>query len=521
MTHTDPTPRPPEAEIESLRRRLRRAQARNAALERQLQETEQYWRFILENGPDIVFIVDEGLRIRFINRTPAGMDPEEALGTPVLDYVAAEHRAEVRDKIRRVIATGEAQTFEIAARGPEGSVACYSTYLGPARRKGHTEGVILVTRDITRLKEAEEAARQRELELTAVTDNLPVLIAYVDAAERYRFNSRGFQTWFGLEPRKIHGMHLKDVVGEAGYAEITPYVRQALSGTRTSFEDIVHYARGGTRHVEATYVPDFGASGQVRGFVAVIADITERKRAEEAARLHREELAHASRINVAGEMVSALAHELTQPLTAIEHYAAFALAGVTGNTTHPAADAVHKLEREAQRAGNIIRQLREFVRKGRTAKRRIDLNRIVTDAIQLIAPSARSKGISLELEATPEPLAVLADNIQIEQVLVNLIQNSIDAIDAFAPAVRQVRMRTQRIDGWAQATVRDTGGGIDPARGERIFDIFETTKAQGMGVGLSISRSIVEAHGGRLWHEAGCRSGAVFHFHLPLSQDTP
>jgi len=267
-------------------------------------------------------------------------------------------------------------------------------------------------------------------------------------------------------------------------------------------------------------------------FQHIIRDITERKQAEQdIIRAHHEsrlaeeqvkqrqaELAHFNRLSTLGEMASSIAHELNQPLTAIANYCDAALMMLrmqNSPTPDKLVNALQQAVNQAQRAGEIVRHLRQFVRKGTQGRERADLNTLVRETVAFTEAEARFEGARITLNLT-EPLpALILDKIQIQQVLVNLLHNSLEAMEHADSPVRQLIISTDQIQNCrVQVTVEDTGPGLDPAIAERLFQRFLTTKADGIGLGLSISRSIVEAHGGRLWTEPASRGGTVFHFTL-------
>lgn len=247
--------------------------------------------------------------------------------------------------------------------------------------------------------------------------------------------------------------------------------------------------------------------------------IHERKRAEDMARERQNELAHVSRVNTMGELTASLAHEINQPLAAITNYA-------TGSVRRLAADNIDfdslkkvlsTIAREAERAGEVIRRVRTFVRKGEVTLVNLDLNAVVREAVEISAPQARRHGAVLTLELDAGLPSVLADKVQVEQVLLNLIGNAMEAFDDDLARPRTITIATTW-DADARetvCTVSDSGSGLPGADSDKIFEAFYSTKTNGMGMGLSISRSIIEASGGRLWGEAGRHDGATFAFALP------
>lgn len=257
-----------------------------------------------------------------------------------------------------------------------------------------------------------------------------------------------------------------------------------------------------------------------RFFTGFIRDLSERHRTEARVRELQGELVHVSRLTALGEMASALAHELNQPLSAIANYlkgSAMLLAREEVPHTR-VRDAISRAADEALRAGAIIRRLRDFVARGDTERRVESLPRLMEEASALALVGAREQGVRVRFGYDRAVDAVLADKVQIQQVALNLIRNALDAM-AEVPVRELVVTVRPAEDFMAQVSVTDTGPGISADIAEHLFQPFRTTKPSGMGVGLSISRTIIEAHGGRIWVEAHDHAGTTFHFTLPRARE--
>lgn len=247
-------------------------------------------------------------------------------------------------------------------------------------------------------------------------------------------------------------------------------------------------------------------------------DITSRVNAEVSAREHQARLAHVSRVNVMGEMGSSLAHELNQPLTALDQYceALMIMVGSQPQEQTELERVLQQAQTQAQRAGAIVRRLRDFASTGRLEKSTFDLTAVVKDSVAFTEHEARNKGIAVSLSRTPDACSVYADRVQIEQVLVNLLRNSIDAMELAESPVRTIKVSTTVLDAQTvQVCLSDTGPGLGQCTAKDLFGPFNTSKPEGMGLGLSISRSLVEAHGGHLWAQPASDRGATFCFTLP------
>ncbi|MGZ3355412.1 MAG: two-component system sensor histidine kinase NtrB, partial [Isosphaeraceae bacterium] len=367
---------------------------------------------------------------------------------------------------------------------------------------------------------AESALVQSQRRLHLITDSLPALIAHVDRDQRYQFVNRAYERWFGLSPSQALGRTIREVLGEQLYRSVRPYVERALSGEQVSFTTEILGQGGQPRVVEATYVPDCEKQGDVRGFYALVLDVTDRNRAQHEARSLLNELAHANRISMMGELAATLAHELNQPMTAIMSNAQAATRFL--DRSSPDLDEVREILREIAeedaRAGEVIRRMRTLVKKERASFQPLDLNEILHEVVWLLRNDAMIRKVGIELQLDPDLPAVGGDRIQLQQVVMNLLLNAFDAIGESWSENRTVLVETSQHDAEIQVTVRDSGAGITPDTLERLFQPFNTSKPNGLGMGLSISRSIVGLHGGRLWGENNSGPGAVFSFTLPVVQ---
>ena len=263
-------------------------------------------------------------------------------------------------------------------------------------------------------------------------------------------------------------------------------------------------------------------TGDGRHAVLVHEDVSERKRLEERDRRLRAELAHVSRLTTAGELATGLAHELNQPLTAITHNCDAVMSSVKSDSQfdNELLETVHDISEQAQRAGGIIRSMRALVRKESTDMVPTDINKLVRETVRLTGPEARERGVSVLLrldETLPHPTI---DPVQIQQVLVNLERNSVEAMWQANSPVKELTIETSRHGSdHLEVCITDTGPGIEPEFARRLFTAFQTTKANGMGLGLSISRSIVEEHGGRLWIDPASEGVTIFRFTIPFIQE--
>jgi signal transduction histidine kinase len=266
--------------------------------------------------------------------------------------------------------------------------------------------------------------------------------------------------------------------------------------------------------------PEFSGVGTIIGATM---DVTDRKKAEEALLRAQADLAHASRVNTMGELTAALAHEVNQPITAVVANANAGLRFLSGETPdlEQAREAVAAIVQAGRRAGEIVSRTRELFKKGIPQRELVDLDEVVRSTVVLLESEARRYAVSVHTWLAAGSPAIMGDRVQLQQVIMNLIMNSLDAMKDVEGdrklTVRSGRTNEQRI----VVSISDTGVGLPANDANRIFDTFFTTKPDGTGMGLSISRSIVEAHGGRLWAEPNPPRGATVQFALPAVDEPP
>jgi PAS domain S-box-containing protein len=256
--------------------------------------------------------------------------------------------------------------------------------------------------------------------------------------------------------------------------------------------------------------------------VAVVRDITERKRAEEALRQTQAELAHVTRVMTMGALMASIAHEVNQPLAAVVTNGNACLRWLAREVPdlEEARAAVERIIREGHRASEVIRRIRALAQKTDPQTAWLDLNDLIREVVALMHSEVRQQRVALRTELSVALPPVLGDRIQLQQVILNLVINGIEAMAAVTDRPREGRIRSQRHEANnVLVAVRDAGIGLDPQQMVRLFDAFFTTKPGGMGMGLSISRTIIEAHGGRLWAAPNAGPGATFQFILPIHSE--
>ena len=312
--------------------------------------------------------------------------------------------------------------------------------------------------------------------------------------------------------------------------EVRGILERIRRGERVHHFETVRRRKDGTLlDISLTVSPIIDESGNVVGASKVARDISERKRAEEALRkkddaleMARTELARVARLTTLGELTTSIAHEVGQPLGAM---VASAGAGARWLAADPPAmaqarAALDNIVADGKRAREVIARIRALAKRQEPRKDRLDINHKIMEVLALTQHELRSHDIVLRTELDRTLPRVAGDRVQLQQVLLNLIVNAVEAMSAVHDRSRELTI-VSRQDGSnaVLVEVRDSGNGLDPQRAEQVFEAFYTTKAEGIGIGLSISRSIIEAHGGRLWASANTPHGAVFRFSLPVTEE--
>lgn len=365
--------------------------------------------------------------------------------------------------------------------------------------------------------------RAREAHLQSILDTVPDAMVVIDDHGVIQSFSPAAERLFGWSADEVIGSNVKRLMPSPYREGHDAYLGRYLeTGERRIIgvgRVVVGERRDGSTFPMELAVGEMNSTGR-RYFTGFVRNLSERQETEARLQELQSELVHISRLTAMGEMASALAHELNQPLSAIANY----LKG-SGRLLQAAplprdriADAVDKAAEQAMRAGDIIRRLRDFVARGETERRVESLPKLIEEASALALVGAKEHGVRVKFDFDPAVNLVLADKVQIQQVLLNLIRNAIEAMEQAKVRNLVIAIRPTGEDS-AEISVSDTGSGIEPQIADQLFQPFVTTKRAGMGVGLSISRTIVEAHGGRIWVEPNPAGGTIFRLTLKTAGD--
>jgi two-component system sensor kinase FixL len=391
---------------------------------------------------------------------------------------------------------------------------------------GTVQYIIATGIDITERKQIEEALQESHQFSQAILDTTVDGIICIDADGRIAVFNQAAERIFGYTAAEVLGKKINLLMSQRDNDEHDHYMRRYLE---TGQNRIIGKGREvtGLRKNQTTFPMELSV-GRVplpgrSMFAGVVRDITDRKLAEQEAKRRLDELAQVSRMSLMGEMASGLAHEINQPLAAITNYAHACqrLLQSGRGDTQLLLNTLEQIAKQGQRAGEIVSHLRQFIDRGRTEHCVTNINAIVSGVVDLLRHEMEAHKVSLHLDTDDGLPNVVVDKVQIEQVILNLVKNAIDAMKdvTWERLLSIVIKRQDRPQQAIEVDVSDSGEGLPAGSAHRIFDPLFTTKPNGIGVGLSISRSIIRTHGGRLWAEPKAGNGACFRFTLPITDN--
>jgi len=390
----------------------------------------------------------------------------------------------------------------------------------PIRKIGTVQDITARKLAEIALRASEERSSRSEAHLRSILETVPDAMIVSDEQGIIRSFSATAEHVFGYRPEEVIGTNVKYLMPLPHREQHDAFIdRYRHSGERRiigSSRVAVAQRKDGSTFPMEVQVGEMEWEGE-RYFTAFIRDLTERQHTEMRLQELQSELAYMSRLTAMGEMGSTLAHEINQPLTAIASYlkgCGLILDRMQGDEVEALRHAVDEAAEEALRAGEVIRQLREFVARGESEHRIEDLQRLIEEASALGLVGAKEKGIQVDFDLPTGSPQVIVNRIQIQQVLINLLRNAAEAMQGIEQRVLTLRAQIVQEGTMVQVSVTDTGSGIAPEVLSKLFTPFTTTKKSGMGVGLSICRTIVESHGGKIWAESAPGGGTAFHFTL-------
>jgi len=485
--------------------------------EGELRKQKEIFQKIFENVPVTISFVGQDGQLELMN--PEG---ERTIGWTLeeirkqnLDlfaeiYPDPQYRQTVLDRI--AASTGEWADRKVRVRdGRVIDMAVAVVHLSDGTS-------VAIGRDITELKRAEAELRESEARFRLVADSAPVMI-WMSGTDKLRtyFN----KPWLDFTGRSID-RELGNGWAEAVDSEdlqrcLDTYVQSFDRREAFRMEYRLRRHDGEFRLVSDTGVPRFNPDRSFTGYIGSCIDVTDQRRAEEHLRRAQEDLARVSRVVAMGELAAAIAHEVNQPLGAVVTNASASLRWLAGQPPNlgEAREAIDRTVRDANRASEVIVRIRALLQKVPPQMEQLDVNVVIREVLTLAGNELLRSGIAVQTDLAPDVPNVFGDRVQLQQVLLNLILNGIDAMRTITHRPRELRIKSAKHPDGVLIQVHDSGDGVNPEQANHIFEPFFTTKPQGIGIGLSVGRSIVEAHGGRLWFTPGPSHGVVFQFTVP------
>ena len=527
--------------------------ARKAA-ELALRESEQRYsagerrfRLVVEAAPNAMVMIDQAGSIVMVNAQAErafGYARTELVGQPVEMLVPERfrrHHPELRktffaDPRPRLMGAGR-DLFGLKKDGSEFPV---EIGLNPIETD---DGAMVLSAivDITTRKAAELALRESEQRYSVLVDGVTDYAIYMVDPNGIVTNwNRGAQRIKGYSTEEIVGRHFSCFYTEEDRAANAPQQALETAARDGRYEaETWRVRKNGSRFLANVVIDALkDDSGKLIGFAKITRDVTERvkaareleeariglvqSRAEEALRRAQAELAHVARVTTLGELTASIAHEVTQPLVGVVSGSQACLSWLTRQPPdiEKAKQSVERVIKDGKRAGEIIQRVRALATKANIQKVALDINTVINEVIALVQVELVSQQVSLRTDLAPTLPSVLADRVQLQQVIINLVMNGIEAMQPITERPRELIIRSQQDEARQfLVTVEDRGVGISAENAERLFSAFFTTKSSGMGIGLSICRSIIEAHGGRISATNNDGPGATFQFTLPLHQE--
>jgi len=481
-------------------------------------DSEERWKAVFENTPAMYFMLDAAGTVLSVNPLGAeqlGYSVDELMGRPVLNlFYDVDREAVQRNAAACLEQPGRAMTWELRKVRKDGSMLWVRETARAMVLKGRPV-VLIVCEDITERKRAEYLTGE-------VFESYPDGICVIGRDYRVQRVNPVYAQNVGLPTERLIGLHGADLLGTSFFEQtLKPNYDRCFAGKTISYTEWFEYPRG-RRFIAVSYSPLRPESEQVEAILVITRDLTDHVLAGEALRSAQAELAHANRVSTMGQLTASIAHEVNQPITAAITDARAALHWLKAQPPNvdEVEEALAHIIKEVSRAGEVIERIRTLVKKEPPRRSAFGVNEAILEVMALTRAEAAHDGISVRTQFADCLPLVLGDRVQLQQVILNLVVNAIEAMRSQGEGSRELMICTRKTDlNDVLIEVLDSGPGVLPATVAKLFESFYTTKPTGLGLGLSICRSIVEAHNGRLWASSNVPQGAIFHFTVPAHLD--
>ncbi|KUM27362.1 histidine kinase [Mesorhizobium loti] len=490
--------------------------------EEALRESERSLRSVIDGIPGLVGVLAPNGELESVNRPLLeyfGKSLEELKNWGINETIHREDLPRVVEIVGRSIASGK--PFESVHRNRrfDGEYRWFDTRGVPFRDgSGRITRWYLLVTDIEDRKRAEEALRESERSLRSVLDGIAGLVAVAAPNGELEAVNRQVLEYFGRPAEELKDWGTINIVHPEDLPRVLEIFKKSIAaGIPFRYETRLRRFDAEYRWFEARFAPIRDDSGRLVRWYVLLTDIEDRIRATSRLQQMQSDFAHMNRVSTMGELAASLSHEITQPIASARNNtrAAQNFLDMRPPDLSEVKEALASVVGDIDRAGDIIDRIREHMKKAPPRKERFDLNSAVNEVIVLARSVTNRHAVSVQVRFADGSRLVEGDRVQVQQVILNLILNGVEAIEAVEIEPRELLISTGQVGTEVLVAVYDTGLGIDSSQVERIFDAFYTTKPSGTGMGLSICRSIIDAHGGRFWVEPNEPRGAVFRFTLP------
>jgi PAS domain S-box-containing protein len=491
--------------------------------EQALRESEAKFRDYAATASDWLWEIGPDYKFTLLTENAFGEPAAHRLGTACWDH-ALDLETEP-EKWRLLLATLDSRKpfRDFVYRGLSGNGSpMYVRASGKPvfEANGEFRGYRGTGNDVTALMRAQEALRESERSSRSAIDGIPGLVAVLAPNGEVETVNRQISEYFGRSLEELKNWATTDAVHPEDLPHVIEIITRAIaSGIPYHYDQRLRRFDGEYRWFDSRGAPIRDDSGRIARWYVLLTDIEDRTRALAQLEQMQSDFAHMNRVSMMGELVASLSHEIAQPIASARNYASAAqnFLNMQPPDLGEAREAIRCVVGQTDRAGDMIGRIRDHIKKAPPRKARFDLNEAINEVIVLGRSLIIKNGVSVQTRLSERLLPIHGDRVQLQQVVLNLLLNAVEAMGSREAGVRELLISTEQDRTGVLVAVRDSGPGIDPSHIERVFDAYYTTKSSGMGMGLSICRSIIDAHGGRLGVAANEPCGAIFQFTLPAA----